>query len=347
MGKRGSKGGGKGIIIDLGDLARYRYLSLAWFARMAVAWLVGQDLFVELVNSVDSIINRAVEVVEKLRLGEKERGDVLEYLRGSEDVDLNTEHFMRWEVKERTRVFGGGGRKVSESFSVRPYVFGLYLLGRGLTRVGGGTYLLIEPQLYLGYFSLSLEAFREFYNTIRGFVAEFEREGGNNEGRVSETAFMTALAGLVINSLRRHNVSTCLIRELVGVPCGRTGVGEGRENVGNALVLYMVSKDGVTPLDLTGLVRGILGLERLFGVGVSRTLASLAGGFANRKRGGDITNIMNLLGDAVFRYSITGDLGPVYNMIRTVATSEEYAWVLKPLLGGEGLGRGVVGEGGD
>jgi len=349
-GKGRSEGGGR-VVIDLGDLARYRHLSLAWFVRMAVAWAVGQDLFRDLVvDNVNSVIKNAEDVVGALRLSEERRGEVLKYLRGSGDVKLSTEYFMDWEAKEHARVFGGRGRKVRESFKARSYVFGLYLLGRELTRVRGDTYLLIEPHLYLGYFSLSPDAFREFYNTIRGFVAVYERERANNEVRVGETAFIATLAGLVINRLRRYEVSTCLIGELVGVPCRKTGVdvgGRERGVVGGTFVLYMVSGGGVTPLDLTGLVRGILGLERLFGVGVSRTLASLAGDFTRHRRDSNITDTMNLLGDAVFRYSITGNLGYVYSMIRTVTTSEDYTWVLKPLLGGEELGKGVVSEGGD
>jgi hypothetical protein len=304
---------------------------------MAVAWAVGQDLFTGLIiDSIDNIINKAEKVVEALRLDGEVRDKVLGNLRGSEDVKLSTKYFMDWEVKEHARVFGGRGRKVRESFKVRPYVFGLYLLGRELTRVRGDTYLLIEPHLYLDYFSLSLDAFREIYNTIRGLVAEYERERDNNEARVSGTAFITTLAGLVINRLRRHKVSTCLIRELVGDPCrGIESMGGKEGGVGSAFVLYMVSDNNITPLDLTGLVRSILRLERLFGIGVSRTLASLAGDFVRHGRGGgnDIISVMNLLGDAVFRYSITGELGYVYNMIRTVTTSEEYAWVLKQLLG--------------
>ncbi len=342
---RKSKGGSKGIVIDLSDLARYRHLSLAWFVRMAVAWLVGQDLFEDLVvDSIDRIIGSAVEVVGTLRLSEKERGDVLKYLRGSKDVDLNTEHFMKWEVKEYTRVFGGGGRKVSESFSVRPYVFGLYLLGRGLTRVGGNTYLLMEPHSYLRMFSLSLAGFHEFYNRIRNFVAEYERERANKEKKeeVSATAFLATLAGLVIAELRRNKVNTCMIREVVGIPCkepqidiNKKGEETKKEEAvgGNVFVLYIVRKDGIIPLDLTSLVRDILRLEMVFRINWSKILASLADEFINHRRGG-VVDAMNLVGDTLYRYSVTGDLGYVYNLIRAVTTSESYTDLRNLVFGG-------------
>lgn len=342
-GRRKSKGK-YGVFIDLSDLARYRHLSLAWFARMAVAWAVGQDLFEDpVVDSIDRIIGSAVEVVGTLRLSEEERRDVLEYLRGSEDVDLNTKHFMDWEVKEHTRIFGGRGRKVSESFSVRPYVFGLYLLGRGLTRVGGDTYLLMEPHSYLRLFSLSLAGFHEFYSRIRNFVGEYEREMANKErkGKVLATAFLASLAGLVITELRRNKVDTCMIREVVGFSCkgsqidiDKKGGESKKEEVagGNVFVLYIVRNDGITPLDLTSLVRDILRLEALFRINWSKVLASLADEFVRHRRGG-VVDAMNLVGDAVYRYSVTGDLGYVYNMIRAVITSEDYADLRKLMFG--------------
>jgi len=47
----------------------------------------------------------------------------------------------------------------------------------------------------------------------------------------------------------------------------------------------------------------------------------------------------------VFNYTITGDLGYIYNMVRTVTTSEDYAEVRDSLLGVGGGGEGGNSEG--
>jgi len=343
--RRKDKGEGK-VLIDLGDLARYRHLSLAWFARMAVAWMVGQDLFEDfVVDSIDRIIGNAVDVVGTLRLSGEKRDKVLKYLQGSKDERLNTGHFMDWEVMEHARVFGGRGKEIRESFKAKSYVVGLYLLGKELTRVHGDTYLLMEPRPYLRVFSLSLVGYHEFYNKIRNFVAEYEKERANKEKKkeVRATAFLATLAGLVITELRRNKVNTCMIREVVGFPCkgfqidiDKKGEESKKEEVagGNVFVLYIVRNDGITPLDLTSLVRDILRLETLFRINWSKILASLADEFVNHRRGG-VVDAMNLVGDAVYRYSVTGDLGYVYNLIRTVITSEGYTDV-RDLMFGDG-----------
>jgi len=79
-------------------------------------------------------------------------------------------------------------------------------------------------------------------------------------------------------------------------------------------------------------------------LGVSRALAGLAGEFVYAKRGGSSDSI-NTVGDAVFNYTITGDLGYIYNMVRTVTTSEDYAEVRDSLLGVGGGGEGGNSEG--
>jgi len=337
-GGRKSKGEGRStgqaIIIDLDNLARYRYLSFAWFVRMAVAWLVGQDLFEKPLDpgTINNVLAETVEEAKALKLSEKARDEVIKHLQGNEDVNLYTEYFMDWEVKEHTRVFGGRGREVREFFKARPYVVGLYLLGMELTRVRNNVYLFIEPHIYLIGLSLSLNKYREFYNNIRNLVREYERRANNKEKNINETALMATLAGLVVNNLRRYKVGMYRIRELIGVG-------------GNVFVLYRVDKrGGVTPLDLTNLVKHILELERV-GLSVSRTLAGLAGRFVSRKRGGDIIDSINTVGDAVFKYTITGDLGYIYNMTRTVTTSEGYAEVRDSLLGVGGGGEGGDSEG--
>ncbi len=237
-----------------------------------------------------------------------------------------------------------GVGKISESFKAKSYVFGLYLLGRGLTRVGGNTYLLMEPHSYLRMFSLSLAGFHEFYNRIRNFVAEYERERANKEKKeeVSATAFLATLAGLVIAELRRNKVNTCMIREVVGIPCkepqidiNKKGEETKKEEAvgGNVFVLYIVRKDGIIPLDLTSLVRDILRLEMVFRINWSKILASLADEFINHRRGG-VVDAMNLVGDTLYRYSVTGDLGYVYNLIRAVTTSESYTDLRNLVFGG-------------
>jgi hypothetical protein len=341
-----SRGAGQAVIIDLDNLAKYRYLSFAWFVRMAVAWLVGRDLFEDILDpgSINNVLAKAIEEAKALKLSEKTRG--------SEDVELRTEYFMKWEVKEHTRIFGGRGKEVRKFFRARPYVFDLYLLGKELTRVRGDVYLFIEPHIYLIGLSLSLNKYREFYNNIRNLVREYERRRANNEENISETAFLATLAGLVINNLRRYGVSTCMIRELVGNPCkkSQTNTGkEGGENKeegigGNAFVLYRVDNDkGITPLDLTSFVRSILELEKM-GLGVSGALAGLAGRFVSSKRGG-VIDLINTVGDAVFKHTITGDLDYIYNMVRTVTTSEDYMEVRDSLLGVGGGGEGGDSEG--
>jgi len=321
----GGKGSGDkkcGVVIDLDDLVKYRHLSFAWFARMAIAWLVGQDPFEEPVP-IGEVLDSAVREVEELGLG----SDLLGDLRSSEPGNLSVnKHFMKWESKEFMRVFGGRGDRTADYFCAKKYVIGLSMLGRELTRVYGKKYLLMEPHAYLRY--LAPTEYREFYNSIQNFVREYERRGGN-EG-LSETAFMIALAGLVINKLRKYGVDSYKIRKII-------------EDSGGSLVLYLVSRDGITPLNLTNLVDHILRLEWVFGLGLSRALAGLAGKFVGSRRG-DVIDSMNTVGNAVFKYTTTGDLGYIYNMIRTVTTSEDYAWVLKPLLGGVG---GEGDKGGD
>jgi len=350
-GGRKSKGAGRSteqaVVIDLDNLARYRYLSFAWFVRMAVAWLVGRDLFEDTLDlgSINNILTKAIEEAKALKLNKEKRNKIINNLQDSKPINLHVrEHFMDWEVKEHTRMFGGRGKEVRKFFKARPYVFGLHLLGRELTRIHGDVYLFIEPHIYLIELSLSLNNYREFYNSIRDLVREYERRRANKEEKNSETAFLTTLAGLIINNLRRYGVRTCMIRELVGNPCKKPQTNTGKERgeneeegiSGNAFVLYRVDNDkGITPLDLTNLVRRILELERM-GLSVSRTLAGLADRFVNSRRGGVIDSVIDLIntvGDAMFKYTITGDLGYIYNMIRTVTTSEDYAEVRDSLLG--------------
>jgi hypothetical protein len=226
---------------------------------------------------------------------------------------------MRWEVKEYRRVFGGRGGLVKDCFYAIKYVIGLSMLGREVTKVYGKEYLLMEPHGYLRY--LTPTEYREFYSTIRDFVRVYEKKRANKERNINEVAFMTTLAGLVINKLRKYEVGSYRIRRII-------------EDSGDSLVLYLVGKDGITPLNLTSLVDHILRLEWVFGLGLSRALAGLARGFVSPRRGGDIIDSMNTVGDAVFRYSITGDLGYIYNMIRTVTASEDYAEVRRLLFGG-------------
>jgi hypothetical protein len=347
-GGRKSKGTGRSteqaVVIDLDNLARYRYLSFAWFVRMAVAWLVGRDLFEDTLDlgSINNILTKAIEETKALKLNKEKRNKIINNLQDSKPINLHVrEHFMDWEVKEHTRMFGGRGKEVRKFFKARPYVFGLHLLGRELTRIHGDVYLFIEPHIYLIELSLSLNNYREFYNSIRDLVREYERRRANKEEKnISETAFLTTLAGLIINNLRRYGVRTCMIRELVGNPCKKSQTNTGKERgeneeegiSGNAFVLYRVDNDkGITPLDLTNLVRRILELERM-GLSVSRTLAGLADRFVNSRRGG-VIDLINTVGDAMFKYTITGDLGYIYNMIRTVTTSEDYAEVRDSLLG--------------
>jgi len=328
-----SRGAEQAIVIDLDNLARYRYLSFVWFVRMAVAWMVGEDLFVTPISpgTINDVLAKTVEEIKALKLDKEKRNKIIDNLQGSKDINLYTKYFMDWEVKEHTRIFGGRGKEVREFFKARPYVFGLYLLGRELTRVFGDVYLFIEPHIYLIELSLSLNKYREFYNSIRDLVREYERRRANKEENISETAIMATLAGLVINNLRRYRVGMYRIRELIGVG-------------GNVFVLYRVDKSGgITPLDLTNLVRRILELERME-LGVSRALAGLAGEFVYAKRGGSSDSI-NTVGDAVFNYTITGDLGYIYNMVRTVTTSEDYAEVRDSLLGVGGGGEGGNSEG--
>lgn len=301
-------------VIDLNNLVKYKHLSFVWFARMAVAWVAGQDPFEGLTDPIDSVIDKAVKEAKDLGLG----GDLLGDLQSSEPDNLNVnKHFMGWEFKEFMRVFGGRGDNVKDCFYAIKYVIGLSMLGRELTRVLGNEYLLMEPHEYLRY--LALTEYREFYNSIQNFVREYERRG-DNEG-LRETVFMTALAGLVINKLRKYGVDSYKIRKII-------------EDSGGSLVLYLVSKDGITPLNLTNLVDHILRLEWVFGLGLSRALAGLAGRFVGSRRGSDVIDSMNTVGDAVFRYSITGDLGYIYNMVRTVTASEDYVEVRRLLFGG-------------
>jgi hypothetical protein len=289
---------------------------------MAIAWAVGEDLFVTPISpgTINDVLAETVEETRALKLSEEIRDEVIKHLQGNEDVNLYTKYFMDWEVKEYTRIFGGRGKLVRKFFRARPYVFGLYLLGRELTSVlGDDVYLFIEPHIYLIELSLSLNRYREFYNSIRDLVREYERRRVNKEENISETALMATLAGLVINNLHKYGVGSRRIRELIGVS-------------GNVLVLYRVDKrGGITPLDLTNLVMHILELKRM-GLSVSRTLADLADRFVNSRRGG-VIDLINTVGDAMFKYTITGDLGYIYNMIRTVTTSEDYAEVRDSLLG--------------
>jgi hypothetical protein len=321
-GKRGRsrrKGGCTGPVevIDLNNLVKYKHLSFAWFARMAVAWVAGQDPFERLTDPIDSVIDKAINEAEALGLG----GDLLGGLRSSEPDNLRVDrHFMRWEAKEYRRVFGGRGGLVKDCFYAIKYVIGLSMLGREVTKVYGKEYLLMEPHEYLRY--LALTEYRGFYSTIRDFVREYERRRANKERNINEVAFMTALAGLVINRLRRYGVGSYKIRRII-------------EDSGDSLVLYLVGRNGITQLNLTSLVDRILRLEWVFGLGLSRALAGLARGFAGPRRGGgDVIDSMNTVGDAVFRYSITGDLGYIYNMVRTVTASEDYVEVRGLLFGG-------------
>lgn len=317
-GKGRRKGGCTGSVevIDLNNLVKYRHLSFAWFARMAVAWVAGQDPFKELTDPIEEVLNKAINKARDLGLG----GDLLRDLQSSEPDNLGVnEHFMRWEVKEYRRVFGGRGGLVKDCFYAIKYVIGLSMLGREVTKVYGKEYLLIEPYGYLMY--LAPTEYREFYNSIRNFVREYERRRANKERNISEVAFMTALAGLVINRLRRYGVDSYKIRRII-------------EDSSDSLVLYLVGRNGITPLNLTSLVDHILRLEWVFGLGLSRALAGLARGFAGPRRGGDIIDPLNTVGDAVFRYSITGDLGYIYNMIRTITASEDYVEVRRLLFGG-------------
>jgi hypothetical protein len=303
-------------VIDLNNLVKYKHLSFAWFARMAVAWVAGQDPFERLTDPIEEVLNKAVKEAKDLGLG----GDLLGDLQSSEPDNLRVDrHFMRWEVKEYRRAFGGRSGHVKDCFYAVKYVIGLSMLGREVTKVYGKEYLLIEPHGYLRY--LAHTEYREFYSTIRDFVREYERRRANKERNINEVAFMTALAGLVINKLRRYGVGSYRIRRMI-------------EDSGDSLVLYLVGKDGITPLNLTSLVDRILRLEWVFGLGLSRALAGLARGFASPRRGGDVIDLMNTVGDAVFRYSITGDLGYIYNMVRTVIASEDYVEVRRLLFGG-------------
>jgi hypothetical protein len=305
-------------VIDLNNLVKYKHLSFVWFARMAIAWVVGQDPFEGLTAPIEDVLAKAINEVKALKLDEKRRVEILDDLKDNKPDNLNVnEHFMGWEVKEYRRVFGGRGGHVKDCFYAIKYVIGLSMLGRELTRVLGNEYLLMEPHEYLRY--LALTGYREFYNSIQNFVREYERRG-DNEG-LSETAFMTALAGLVINKLHKYGVDSYKIRKII-------------EDSGGSLVLYLVSKDGITPLNLTNLVDYILRLEWVFGLGLSRALAGLAGRFVGSRRGSDVIDSMNTVGDAVFRYSITGDLGYIHNMVRTVTASEDYVEVRRLLLGG-------------
>ncbi len=311
-------------VIDLDNLVRYRHLSFAWFARMAVALVAGQDPFEGLTGPIEEVLDRAVREAEALRLNGRRRAEVLDNLRDNKPDRLRVDrHFMRWEFKEYRRAFGGRGGLVKECFHARKYVIGLFMLGRELTRAYGNEYLLMEPHAYLRY--LTHTEYREFYNSIRGLVREYERRRANKERSISEVAFMTALAGLVIDRLRKYGIDSHRVRRII-------------EDSGGSLVLYLVGRDGITPLNLTGLVDSILRLEWAFGLGLSRALAGLARGFTSPRRGGDVVDSMNLLGNAVFRYSITGDLGYIYNMIRTVTAGEDYAEVRGLLLGGGGEG---------
>lgn len=303
-------------VIDLNNLVKYKHLSFAWFARMAVAWVAGQDPFKGLTDPIEEVLNKAVSEAEGLGLGD----DLLKNLRSSEPDNLSAnKHFMRWEVKEYRRVFGGRSGLVKDCFYAIKYVIGLSMLGREVTKVYGKEYLLMEPHGYLRY--LAPTGYREFYSTIRDFVREYEKKRANKERNINEVAFMTTLAGLVINKLRKYEVKSYRIRRII-------------EDSSDSLVLYLVSKDGITPLNLTSLVDHILRLEWVFGLGLSRALAGLARGFASPRRGGDIIDLMNTVGDAVFRYTITGDLGYIYNMIRTVIASEDYVEVRRLLFGG-------------
>ncbi len=363
MGKRRSskdgedKGGGKRksrsecrIVIDLSDLARYRYLSFAWFVRMAVAWLIKKDPIEEsIVDDINDILAKAKDEIMALKLSDKQKNELILNLQdsGYDRLGVN-EHFMKWESKEYARVFGGRGNRVTKFLCARKYLIGLSMLGRELTRLGNDAYLLMEPHPYLRVFSLSLAGFHEFYSRIRNFVAEYERGEANKEKNkeVVATAFLATLAGLVITELRRNKVDTCMIREVIGFPCKGFRIDidkEGEESKkeetvgGNVFVLYIVRKNDIIPLDLTSLVSGILRLEMMSRINWSRILASLAGEFVNHRRG-DAVDAMNLVGDAVYRYSVTGDLGHVYNLIRTAITSERYTSVRDLIFGGSDEG---------
>lgn len=343
-GKRKSKGECR-IVIDLSDLTRYRYLSFVWFARMAVAWLIKRDPIEEpIVDDINDVLAKAKDEIKTLKLSDKQKNEIILNLQdsGYDRLGVN-EHFMKWESKEYARVFGGRGNRVTEFLCARKHLIGLSMLGRELTRLGNDAYLLMEPHPYLRLFSLSLAGFHEFYNRIRNFVAEYEREEANKgKKEVLATAFLATLAGLVITELRRNKVDTCMIREVVGFPCKGSQIDidkEGEESKkeeivgGNVFVLYIIRKDGIIPLDLTSLVSGILRLEMVSRINWSRILASLAGEFVNHRRGG-VVDAMNLVGDVVYRYAITGDLGHVYNLIRTVITSERYTSVRDLMFGG-------------
>jgi hypothetical protein len=321
-GRRKSECTGPVEVIDLNNLVKYKHLSFVWFARMAVAWVAGQDPFERLTDPINSIIDKAINETEALKLDEKRRVEILDDLKDNKPDNLSAnEHFMRWEVKEYRRVFGGRGDNVKDCFYAIKYVIGLSMLGREVTKVYGKEYLLMEPHEYLRY--LGPTEYRGFYSTIRDFVREYEKRRANKERNINEVAFMTTLAGLVINKLRKYGVDSYKIRRII-------------EDSGGSLVLYLVGKNGITPLNLTSLVDHILRLEWVFGLGLSRALAGLARGFAGPRRGGggDVIDSMNTVGDAVFRYSITGDLGYIYNMIRTVTASEDYVEVRRLLFGG-------------
>ena len=322
----------KKLVINLGNMHEYMYLSITNFAAYALLLTLGVNapfegvpLDVNAIRSklgdINSEIKMRLDKSKSGRIGsDKLRECASDFIKGHGDylireedfgvvVDLSTNCLMRYEVREFTRVFGGVDEEWINYGGVELPLVKLALLGSAMTYVGkvfsGGRkapvyylFLDIDPQLK--------DLRPKVYGRVHGFLASLgssDSEGDSNNGKrrkkkkvstddVSQVAKIVVPAALVLTSLGN--------RDLV------------KKVLNSGIVMHLVYDEGDAMFDLTRIA------DTIWRAGLAGHITLLAGAIW----GGDKTllDLLNDVSQAVFEVTNTGNLLPIYRYVRSVTS---------------------------
>ena len=307
----------EGFIVTFETLHLYNYLSYANFASYALLLTLGvKDPFLgepvdpsQVRARINLINNEIITIINNKRRvgsprlnkcfssGSRKKSRLIStpqdyQLRDDDfdrnDVDINTNCFMEFEVKEYTRVFGGRGIELRNFGKTNAAIAKLALLGSELTWVGkvfGG------DEVYFLFLDIDPSVRNGVYPRVRDF---FRRISNGLADEVSQVAKIIAPAGIILMSLYSAHQDV-------------------KEVINNGVIMHLVSNNGDTVFDLTRI------MDAMWRLGLAGHINILASNIDPRNT--LVIDLLNKVSQAVYETVNTGNLLPVYEYTRYVISA--------------------------
>lgn len=331
-------------VIDFNNLHRYKHLSYAWFVRYSLILTINPpsdpleapispDIVEEALDDINERIKKLLEA--KKSRGKKTKknsskwkacppnlsneDDLLTLSDFKEYVNLTTECFMDFEIKEFVRVFGGGGTEVRTTVRALKAIAKLAKLGRILTSIGGSTFLFLDIDFAL-------------QSRVYGPVLSFMKLINENKplaDKVSYAVRLVAPSAIIIDTLVKERLSE-QIKDLIN----------------KGVIMHVISDSGDSVIDLTSIVKAIHELRLAGHVSAltsilqhethkeDRQQAKARGRRSDstlNQSGKTAVDLLNKVSQTVIEYVDSHSLVPIYEYIRYAVTMLEKEEVKREL----------------